>query len=985
MFPNSVEDRGLRKLVPRLVQASEEKLGSEVVSGYFKLFVALLSVLLFLFWVIHLRKDNDEVYDEIDSNLVNRFTERATLNYKYLQHLEGLLDMKKLQIDRLNAEANFDLSSCCCYGSDSCSGRSSCSYTSDCCSGRSSCSYTSDSCFGRSSCSYTSVSCSGRFSCRNTSRTKTHSRSHCRSSGSSRSSSRSSGGDCSTCRHCNKRPDRFLSGSLDSPYPLDSLDCPHPLDSPSPVESPRQPCSLSPLPGDDEGHVRYHGNTQASNTSCHASCRSTRRSFCHASRCSSPSPSSSSKYVTPSDSRLLLEYHQSPRQPTIVYYDTTKMDDKGDYVPVVATIVKSSPGCKDLSNTPDCSKTQNADPVDHSKTPMTVRRIISVRQLFEIVPGKSDPPVLHSWHQRHLEVNVQQKVAHNERLKEGGTTTCNPASTSTHLDTTQPTSTTTHLDTTQSTSTTTHLDTTQSTSTFTHLDTTQSTSTSTHLDTTQPTSTHLDTTQSTSTSTHLDTTQSTSTSTHLDTTQPTSTHLDTTQSTSTSTHLDTTQSTSTSTHLDTTQPTSTHLDTTQSTSTSTHLDTTQSTSTSTHLDTTQPTSTHLDTTQSTSTSTCNPTSTSTSSQAKTRRIARKTTSLPAFPLQRVNNPPSLHASGSEGKGHDKPSIRMYLQGEVQITFITQDIQEKLESHVRRKQSQRLWGFPKLVTRYVGDHLAELAAHTPSASGDGKTVKIPGKIMGNVSDHVGRGQRNTELCFRLSDRTRPGEEREETQATSPVATAKLNDNLNSSPANSSPTNSRPVEKTPFTSTSCTTTPQPAETHTTRPTHTSQSLDESSLQMPPNPVTLTQERRQLEMPVKRNCLEVKLKPLPGTVATSQTTLSSVTRQPTRQPIQAAALAPLKRPAPLRRRDTSAAEGYVSSMDPEALRRQEENPVMKPTSSATLSTSPAAHSHSSALETWTGIDTVSGLRSASNPIRLLCYDTDTERLFVFTTDLH
>lgn len=58
MFANSVEDCGLRKLVPRLVQASEEKLGSEVVSGYFKLFVALLSVLLFLFWVIHLRKDN---------------------------------------------------------------------------------------------------------------------------------------------------------------------------------------------------------------------------------------------------------------------------------------------------------------------------------------------------------------------------------------------------------------------------------------------------------------------------------------------------------------------------------------------------------------------------------------------------------------------------------------------------------------------------------------------------------------------------------------------------------------------------------------------------------------------------------------------------------------------------------------------------------------------------------------------------------------
>nr|XP_046213735.1 uncharacterized protein LOC124040704 [Oncorhynchus gorbuscha] len=731
-------------------------------------------------------KDLDEVYD---SNLVNRFTEGVTLNYKYLQRLEGRLDMKKLQIDRLNAEANFDLSSCCCYGSDSCSGgpscsytsdswseRSSCRYTSDSCSGRSSCSYTSDSWSERSSCRYTSDSCSGRSSCGNTSRTKTHSRSHCRSS---RSSSRPSGGDCSTCRHCNKRPDRFLGDSLDSPYPLDSLDCPHPLDSPSPVESPRQPFSLSPLPGDDKGHVRYYGSTQASNTSC----RSTRHSSENASQWFSPSPSSSSKYVNPSDSRLPLEYHQSPRQPTIGYYDTTKMEDKGDYVPVVATTVKFSPGCKDRSNPADCSETQKANCVDHSKTPMTV---------FEIVPGKSDPPVLHSWNQRRLE------VAHNERLKGGGTnTTSNLTSTSTHLETTQ--------------------------------------------------------------------------------------------------------------------------------------------------------------------------STSTSSQAKTRRIARKTTSLPDFSPQRVNNPPSL--SGLEGK--DKPSIRMYLQGGAQITFITQDIQEKLESHVRRKQSQCLWGFPKLVTRYVGDHLADLAAQAPSASGDSKTVKIPGKIMGNVSDHVGRGQRNTELCFRLSNRTRPGEEREETQATSPAATAKLKDNLYSSPANS-----RPVEKTPFTSTSSTTTPQPAETHTTRPTQTSRSLDESSLQMALNPVTLTQERRQLEMHVKSSN-----PPLPGMVATSQTTLSSATRQPTRQPIQAAALDPLKCPALLRRRDPSAAEGYASSMDPEAPRCQEENLVMKPTSSATPSTS-SAHPHSSALETWTGIDTVSGPRSASTPIRLLCYDTDTERLFVFTT---
>lgn len=58
MFANSVEDLGLRKLVPRLLKTSEEEFGSERVTGYFKLFVVLLSVLLFLFWVIHLRKDD---------------------------------------------------------------------------------------------------------------------------------------------------------------------------------------------------------------------------------------------------------------------------------------------------------------------------------------------------------------------------------------------------------------------------------------------------------------------------------------------------------------------------------------------------------------------------------------------------------------------------------------------------------------------------------------------------------------------------------------------------------------------------------------------------------------------------------------------------------------------------------------------------------------------------------------------------------------
>ncbi|KAM9458079.1 uncharacterized protein ACWYII_010356 [Salvelinus alpinus] len=233
----------------------------------------------------------------------------------------------------------------------------------------------------------------------------------------------------------------------------------------------------------------------------------------------------------------------------------------------------------------------------------------------------------------------------------------------------------------------------------------------------------------------------------------------------------------------------------------------------------------------------------------------------------------------------------------------------------------------------------------------------GKIIGK-NHYVGRGQQNTELCFRLSDKTRPGEESEETQAMSPADTDPAK------PKDSSPDN-RPVEKTPTTTSNTSTIPQPAESHGTKPTQTSSSLDQSPLHMPLIPVTPTWKRHQQEMHVRRTFLEVQ---------SYHAALASATSQPTSKPIQEAAPAPLKHPLPLRWRDMSAVEGYVSYMDPEATHMDLPGALQ----GATTSSAPSAYPHSQPLVSLT--DTVSGIHTASTTKRLVQgWRRVTRRLFV------
>ncbi|KAM9552339.1 uncharacterized protein ACWYII_032653 [Salvelinus alpinus] len=715
MFATAVEYLGLR--VPQLLQTFEEEFGSDRVIGL-NLFLILL---LLLFWAIHLRKNDDDVFGEIDPELVNKFTEGVQLNYSYLKQLEELLDMKKLQIEDLTSEMDLD----CCSESES----------------------FSDSCCSRSS-------------------SRSSSRSHSRSSVSSRSS------DGSTCQTCKKQPppDRFKYPKGCSPDSQDSQDSPCPPVNPSPVGSPSSkatPCLQLPGGGDDEDS--YHGSTLSSRSS---SC-------------------SSSRYVSPSDSPLPLEYQPSPRQPAATGWrrNWTLMETKVDSgaSPVAAPSTVTFPDCKDRAadltdhtnwskTTPDHSKTTS----DCSKSP-TVRQILTVRQLFEVVPRKADPPLLHRWHRRRLELNVTQKVARNrwriavlmisivrwllaERLKGGGTTSS----------TSPPTSTTT---------------------------------------------------------------------------------------------------------------------------------------------------THSNT--------------STTSQAKKgSEIIRKTVSIPAFSSQGVN-PPSHSQAPCQFPGSEGKLFMMYAQG-ARITLISQEVREKLESHVRRKQSQRLWGFPKLVTRYVGD-LTPLQPPTSCSEGNWK-------IMGNVTDRQavfsGRVHLNTE--FRLKNKTtKPAGEQ---KATAAVAAPK-----DISPA------TRTVEKTTTISTML----QPAETHATKPPQTRATLNQ------PSPViTLTPERQWLEKKVRSKCMEVKLKHFPGMVAQSHhSALAWTTSQPTRKPIQVAKASTVvpKCPAPLRQRDK------VSFMDQGKLRHLADNLIMKHmehlqrqgvatpsthTQGVTTASALSQSSHSLALET--SIDT-------------------------------
>nr|XP_013999680.1 unnamed protein product [Salmo salar] len=347
--------------------------------------------------------------------------------------------------------------------------------------------------------------------------------------------------------------------------------------------------------------------------------------------------------------------------------------------------------------------------------------------------------------------------------------------------------------------------------------------------------------------------------------------------------------------------------------------------------TTSSTSTSASTTTTTTTTTTQFNTSTTSQAKKGSKITRKTASVPAFCPQGAKPPsPSRAPCQSPGLEGKPKSIMMYTQG-ARIPFICQEVREKLESHVCRKQSQRLWGFPKLVTRYVGD-LALQQLPTSGSAGDGK-------VMGNVTDRQavfsGRAHRNTE--FRLKNKTtRPAEE---PQATAAVA-------KDSSPA------TRPVEKT-----TTSTVLQPAESHATKPSQTGHSLNQTS------PVrSLTPERCWLEEKVRSKYMEVKLKHFPGMVAQSyHSALASATSHPTRKPTQVAE-APavvLKRPAPLRQRDK------VLFMDQEELRHLEDNLIMKhmehlQRQGVTTDSAPSAHTQ--------GVTTASahtqGVTTASAP---------------------
>ncbi|CAB1340381.1 unnamed protein product [Coregonus sp. 'balchen'] len=361
MFATSVEYLGLR--VPQLLQTYKEEFGSHGVIGL-NLFLILL---LLLFGAIHLRKNDDDVFGEIHQELVNMFTEGVQLNYRYLQHLEELLDMKKLQIDDLTSQVDLD----CCSASESCS----------------------DSCYPRSS-------------------SRSSSRSHSRSSIPSRSS------DCSTCQTCKKRPppDRFKYLKGCSP---DSQDRPCPPVSPSPVGSPSSqatPCLQ--LPGGRDDEDSYHGSTCSS----------------HSSSCSS------SRYVSPSDSPLPLEYQPSPRQPAATGWrrNWTLMETKVDSVaiPVAAPSTVTSPDGKDraadLTDHTDCSKT-TPDRADHSKTTPDRSKTPTVRQILTVARNR--------WRIAVLMISIVRWLL-AERLKGGGTTssTSPPTNTTTTHSNTSTTS-----------------------------------------------------------------------------------------------------------------------------------------------------------------------------------------------------------------------------------------------------------------------------------------------------------------------------------------------------------------------------------------------------------------------------------------------------------------------------------------------------------------------------------------------------------------
>ena len=91
------------------------------------------------------------------------------------------------------------------------------------------------------------------------------------------------------------------------------------------------------------------------------------------------------------------------------------------------------------------------------------------------------------------------------------------------------------------------------------------------------------------------------------------------------------------------------------------------------------------------------TQTPTSLRVKTKTV-RTATRLPCF----------LTRSKSEAENSNPTPILMFSQV-IRPSFIPDMVRQRLEAHVRRKTSQRLWGFPNQVIKYVGDHVVLLSA------------------------------------------------------------------------------------------------------------------------------------------------------------------------------------------------------------------------------------------------------------------------------------
>lgn len=93
-------------------------------------------------------------------------------------------------------------------------------------------------------------------------------------------------------------------------------------------------------------------------------------------------------------------------------------------------------------------------------------------------------------------------------------------------------------------------------------------------------------------------------------------------------------------------------------------------------------------------------------------------------------------------------ILMFYHATFRPPFVNEIVWQKLEAHVRRKTSQRLWGFPNLVIKYVGDHVAQLPA------GDGRPVQNAVKSRNPAAQTGLCLKRRREVSEKLQNLSKP---------------------------------------------------------------------------------------------------------------------------------------------------------------------------------------------------------------------------------------